>query len=72
MSRIWVQITSGQGPAECCWVVARVAEQIKQEVEENSFQVELLDAVEGEMPGTFKSILLALEGSVPQNICILH
>jgi len=58
----WVQISSGRGPAECCWVVARVAERLIEEAKEAALKVQFLESVPGPEPGTFKSVLLVIEG----------
>jgi len=60
--RHWIQITSGRGPAECCWVVARLYEQILKDGQQHQVNVELLHAEPAEEKGTFKSLLLAVEG----------
>lgn len=61
--RRWLQITSGRGPAECCWVDAQVAREIAREAIDSGLEAELLEAIPGSMPGTFKSALIAIDGS---------
>jgi peptide chain release factor len=61
--RQWLQITAGRGPAECCLVVARVAEKILADAAAVGLDAELLALVAGEVAGTFKSALLAVEGA---------
>ncbi len=58
----WLQITSGRGPAECCWVVARVVERIRAEAEKRHMEVRVLQVIPGMKPSIFRSALLALEG----------
>ncbi|RLC19333.1 MAG: peptide chain release factor H [Deltaproteobacteria bacterium] len=58
----WLQITSGRGPAECCWVVTQAVRRIMEEAAEQSLKVRILEAISGEKPSTHKSALLALEG----------
>ncbi|MEJ2155017.1 MAG: peptide chain release factor H [Desulfobacteraceae bacterium] len=60
----WLQISSGRGPAECCWVVARLAGFLKDEAVKVGLRAELIEAIPGDLPGTLRSALLALEGKV--------
>jgi peptide chain release factor len=66
MSR-WLQITSGQGPAECCWVVARLVEVLRREASAAGLTLDLLEATEGDKTGTFRSVLLSLDGEREAN-----
>lgn len=58
----WLQVTSGRGPEECCWVVAQVVQCIEVEAADKNLKTHILEAIPGEKPHTFKSALLALEG----------
>ncbi len=58
----WLQISSGRGPAECCWVVARLAGFLIDEAGKLRMRAELLEAVPGDLPGTFRSALVAVTG----------
>ena len=58
---MWLQITSNTGPVECCVGVGRVLKVIEREARENGIQLELLDAVPGERPGSFKSVILGIK-----------
>jgi len=60
--RLWLQITSGRGPEECCLVVAKVLQCIIAEGKEHNLEVSVLETVPGEKPHTLKSALLAVEG----------
>lgn len=59
---VWLQITSGRGPAECQWVVARLVPVLVAEAEAAGMQAELLEAVDGDEAGTLRSALLSLAG----------
>jgi peptide chain release factor len=59
---VWLQITSGRGPAECCFVVYRLAYIIQKEAEKLNLQVRVLESVPGPKPRTLNSALLAVEG----------
>lgn len=65
----WLQITSGQGPDECAWVVARVLEQIEAEAKQDGLQLRVLEAQAGGQPLTLKSVLVALEGDRVDSFC---
>ncbi len=58
----WLQVTSGRGPDECCWVVARVVEAITQDASANGYNLNVLEVVPGSKPDLFKSALLSIEG----------
>jgi peptide chain release factor len=60
--RIWLQITSGRGPAECQLAVAKLADVLVKEARRSGLAVEMLDAVEGSARGALLSALLSLEG----------
>lgn len=61
-SHTWLQVTSGRGPAECAWVVARVVERILEEAAAQGNEARVLETVAGGEPGTLRSALIALEG----------
>lgn len=58
----WLQVTSGEGPDECGWVVARVMEAIVQEAAAKGYRAEVLEAAAGGRPGLLKSALVSVEG----------
>ena len=58
MKSIIIQITSGQGPEECCRVVARVQEMIIKQAKQLDFQIEVLENTKGELNGTLLSAVL--------------
>ena len=60
--KVWLQITSGRGPAECQLAVAKLADVIEKEALKASLACELLDAMDGEARGALLSALLSLEG----------
>jgi peptide chain release factor len=61
--RIWLQITSGRGPAECQLAVAKLASVLEKEARKAGLACEVLDVVEGREKGAALSALLSLEGS---------
>ena len=60
---ILLQITSGRGPVECCWVVARLADAVLVDARKNNLQAEIIEEESGPESGTLHSALLHLEGS---------
>jgi peptide chain release factor len=59
----WLQVTAGQGPAECAWAVVRVVEKIQAEAEAAGLEVRTLDVAPGPKPGTAQSVLLSIRGA---------
>ena len=60
----WIQVSSGRGPAECCWVAARVAEQILAQAEVQNIEATIINVVPGPCKDTFRSILISVEKGV--------
>lgn len=58
----WLQITSGRGPEECCWVVHKLSQRIIREAESKGIKTRIIDTITGVNPKTFKSVLIALDG----------
>lgn len=58
----WIQITSGQGPVECCWVVYQVVQRILKECAKEELRVDILEVIPAEADHTYKSALLAVDG----------
>lgn len=56
----WLQISSGRGPLECCWVVYRLFEEIVKKASANGVVVKIIENVSAEKSKTSKSILLEL------------
>ncbi len=59
---ILLQLSSSQGPAECELAVAKALGQIVREAKARDVTVEVIEQLTGSHPGTYRSILLALEG----------
>lgn len=62
-NRIYLQITSGRGPAECCRVVALVLEKILKQAREMKLTSEVIDREMGMMNRTLFSAILLIEGA---------
>lgn len=59
----FVQISSGRGPAECCWVVAQVLKTIVNELKTMKLNYEVIERVPGQQAGTLFSALIKVEGN---------
>ncbi len=58
-----IQITSGRGPAECCWVVAQVLKKLLVEAGEFGLKHEIIHREPGDENGTLKTASIKLEGT---------
>lgn len=59
--KYWIQISSGRGPEECCWVTAQVTQQIIMDAEKANIRTSIIKAVPGTLKGTLKSALISIE-----------
>jgi peptide chain release factor len=62
-TKIWLQITSGQGPDECALAARKLVSRIIKDARRAALSAELLDCVEGRNCGTYSSALLCLSGA---------
>lgn len=58
-----LQLSAAQGPAECALAVAKAYARLQQEAQTQNVEIELLQAEAGAEPGTWQSLLLALDGA---------
>lgn len=58
-----IQITSGRGPIECCWVVAQVLKFIIEELKERKISYQILQREKGLENGTLQSATIRLQGN---------
>lgn len=61
-SEAWLQITAGDGPAECAWAVLRVVEKLKEESQAAGIEARVLEIEPGPRPATAQSALIGLLG----------
>jgi peptide chain release factor len=61
---LWLQVTAGQGPAECAWAVVRVLEQLQREALAASFEFKTVEIEPGPEPGTAHSVLVFVAGGI--------
>jgi len=57
-----LQITSGRGPVECCWVVAQLADAILADACNHGLQAEIIEEEAGPTKGTLSSALIHIDG----------
>ncbi len=62
MSSFLLQITSGRGPVECAWVVARLADVIIADAHRTGIEAELIEGQAGSANDTLLSALIHLNG----------
>ncbi|GHU73027.1 hypothetical protein FACS189413_16940 [Bacteroidia bacterium] len=62
MEKIYLQITSGRCPAECCRVVSKVVELILKEARQKGIYAKVVEREEGELNRTLLSAILFLVG----------
>lgn len=61
-NKIYLQITSGRGPAECCRVVALILEKILKQSKDKGLKAEVIDRENGPLNRTLLSATLSIEG----------
>lgn len=57
-----IQITSGRGPLECQWVVAKVLKTFLEEIKQHKIDYEIIHRENGDENLTLKSVSLLLKG----------
>ena len=62
MSEVLLQITSGRGPVECAWVVARLVYAILADATRAGFKAEMIEKEDGSEKETLLSALIHLVG----------
>jgi len=60
--KVWLQVTSGRGPVECCRVVVEVCSEIICEGSEQGLEVEFLAGESGPVKRTWYSSIITVEG----------
>lgn len=62
MEKVYMQITSGRGPAECCRVVALVVEKVLKQAAAKGIKAKVVERETGPMNRTLLSAVIALQG----------
>lgn len=60
---IWMQISANTGPAECCIGAGHVLRAMAAEAARVGIALDLLDAVDGPVAGSYKSLVVQLTGA---------
>ena len=68
MNIIYLKITSGRGPTECCRVVALVLEKILTQVKQMGLAAEVIERESGEINRTLFSAVISIEGEKADEI----
>ncbi len=63
MNKIYIQITSGRGPVECCRVVALVMRKFIDSLNQNNISSEIVEVEDGPNSGTYFSATIMINGS---------
>ncbi len=58
----WIQVSAGRGPAECCWVVAKMVSRLMEQAPKFNCTADCLEVVTGPVKGTYRSALIAIDG----------
>ncbi|MCG8699789.1 MAG: peptide chain release factor H [Bacteroidales bacterium] len=64
-----IQITSGRGPAECCWVVSNVLKQLAKEAKNEKLVYTVLNREKGTEAGTLLSASIKISGANAEIFC---
>lgn len=62
MEYIIIQITSGQGPAECCLVVSKIKERMLKQAKSSNIEISVTEDIKGELKDTLLSTTLSAKG----------
>lgn len=61
-----LQLSSAQGPAECCLAVTKALQRLSKEAEQYKLRLTIVEQETGRNPNTLRSILVAIEGDNEQ------
>ncbi|MCF0092992.1 peptide chain release factor H [Micromonospora sp. NPDC049114] len=56
-------LSAGRGPRECAWALAHLLRRLEGEATRRGVTVQRVDAVSGDRPGTYRSVLIRLSGA---------
>jgi peptide chain release factor len=62
MEKIYIQITSGRGPVECCRVVVLITRKMIEQIKGLGYEVEIVEHEDGPEYGCMFSVTLSVEG----------
>jgi peptide chain release factor len=59
---VHLMMSTGRGPEECCWALAGLVRRLEADAAKRKVATRRERTVAGERPGTFRSVLLAIDG----------
>ncbi|KAB1948574.1 peptide chain release factor H [Micromonospora sp. ALFpr18c] len=59
----YLLLSAGRGPQECAWAVARLLHRLRTDADRQGLTVQQVEAVPGERPGTYRSVLIRISGA---------
>jgi len=66
---ILIQISSANGPVECCLAVAHAFKRLAHEAQQLHIDLQMVEQIAGPAPGTYRSIILSLHGLQAEQLC---
>ncbi|MDI6097123.1 peptide chain release factor H [Actinoplanes sp. NEAU-A12] len=60
---VHLMLSAGRGPQECCWALAKLVRRLEADAAKRKVATRRVETVPGERPGTFRSVLLAIDGA---------
>ncbi|MBB3698188.1 peptide chain release factor [Flammeovirga yaeyamensis] len=66
-SELYIQITSGRGPAECCWVVAKLLKEVLDDLKSKNIEHQVLSRMDGPLHHTLSSVIIKAKGKYLEN-----
>ncbi|MBM0230959.1 peptide chain release factor H [Micromonospora sp. STR1_7] len=61
----YLLLSAGRGPQECAWALARLLHRLSGDADRQGLTVQQVQAVPGERPGTYRSVLIRITGADP-------
>ncbi|RLP96398.1 peptide chain release factor-like protein, partial [Micromonospora sp. BL4] len=58
----YLLLSAGRGPQECAWAVGRLRHRLTGDAGRQGLTVQQVQAVPGERPGTYRSVLIRIAG----------
>ena len=65
----WLQITSGRGPNECAYFVAKLLKIILDEAENIGIKSKVIEAIPGNKANTYLSVLVSIQWLGEFGVC---
>lgn len=59
-------LSAGRGPQECAWAVAKLLRRLRADAARHQVDARTVETVPGERPGTYRSVLLRIDGAAAE------